>query len=293
MASKSLAKLDPGGAVALAEPVRGPKLVERIASRFGVDADKMLDTLKSTAFRQRPAKGDRPAVVVTNEHMMMLLVIAEQFGLNPFVRELYAFPQEGAIVPIIGYDGWLRLMNQHPQHDYCEDHYAPADTSQEDWYHEVEIKRKDRSRPTITRKYLKEYYRDTDPWNNMPRHMIELKATIQCIRKAYGFAGVYDPDEGERIYANAIDVTPRAPAPPSGKPKTETPKARIKQDAPPARDSDRISIDMATTLRDKLKEEGIDVTLFCGHHEIGDVEDLPQDLYPAAQAWIDEQSAHG
>lgn len=271
-----------GGAVV----VRSPKLIERIGARFGVDPDKMLDSLKSTAFRQRPAKGDRPAIVVTNEHMIMLLVIAEQYHLNPFTREIYAFPQEGAIVPIVGYDGWLRLMNEHPQHDYIEDHYAPLDTPQEAWYHEVEIKRKDRSRPVITRKYLKEYYRDTDPWNNMPKHMIEIKTTIQGIRKAYGFAGIYDPDEEERIFAAAIDVTPR------GKPRTETPKAKSRQETPPAQDSvERIGIDQATVLRDKLKEEGVETSLFCAQFEIGDVEDLPLVNHDAAIEWIDKQSA--
>jgi hypothetical protein len=284
--STDVATRPTAGTVTTQETVRGPKLVERIASRFGVDADKMLDTLKSTAFRQRPAKGDRPATVVTNEHMMMLLVIAEQYHLNPFVKEIYAFPQEGGIVPIIGYDGWLRLMNEHPMHDYCEDHYAPTDTPQEDWYHEVEIKRKDRSRPVITRKYLKEYYRDTDPWNDMPRHMIELKTTIQCIRKAYGFAGVYDPDEGERIYANAIDVTPRDP---KGKPQTREPQSRIKRDA--ADEPQRITMDQATVIADKLKEEGISLPRYLEHVGLQALEDIDVRGFDSAMQSIDELSA--
>lgn len=287
--STEVATREEGGAVVTQEALRSPKLIERISARFGVDPDKMLDSLKSTAFKQRPARGDRPAVVVTNEHMMMLLVIAEQYHLNPFTKEIYAFPQEGGIVPIIGYDGWLRLMNEHPQHDYCEDHYAPPDTPQDEWYHEVEIKRKDRSRPTITRKYLKEYYRDTDPWNSMPRHMIELKTTIQCIRKAYGFAGVYDPDEGERIFASAIDITPRDA---KGKPKTEKPQARVKQDAPASKGTDDlITPGDVVRIEDKANAEGIPLNAICAKFEVGALRELKATQVDAAIAFIDDVNA--
>lgn len=261
------------------------KLVERIAARFSVDPDKMLVTLKDTAFRQRPAKEGRQPVVVTNEHMMMLLVISEQYHLNPFTREIYAFPQEGGIVPIIGYDGWLRLMNEHPKLEYCVDHYAPAETPQEDWYHEVEIKRIDRTRPTTTRKYLKEYYRNTDPWNDMPRHMIEIKTTIQCIRKAFGFAGVFDPDEGERIFAAAKDITPRNE--PSTKPKTAVPQARV--DAEPA----KLPGDLVDAVCSKLQAEGVALSMLLAHFQVGNVEELFADQYEAAIKFIEGESGNG
>ncbi|MGP1667495.1 MAG: hypothetical protein ACTS5I_16635, partial [Rhodanobacter sp.] len=32
-----------------------------------------------------------------------------------------------------------------------------------------------------------------------PRRMLRHKAMIQCARLAFGFVGVYDPDEAERI----------------------------------------------------------------------------------------------
>ena len=61
-------------------PIQSPSLVTRMASRYGVDPDKMLHTLKATAF-----KGD---VEVTNEQLMALLVVAEQHGLNPWTGGL-------------------------------------------------------------------------------------------------------------------------------------------------------------------------------------------------------------
>ncbi|MGE9253208.1 recombinase RecT, partial [Escherichia coli] len=53
-----------------------------MAARFSVEPGKMLATLKSTAF-----KGD-----VSNEQMIALLIVADQYGLNPWTKEIYAFP---------------------------------------------------------------------------------------------------------------------------------------------------------------------------------------------------------
>lgn len=63
-----------------------PKLIQRFAERFSVDPNKLFDTLKATAFKQRD--GSAP----TNEQMMALLVVADQYGLNPFTKEIFAFP---------------------------------------------------------------------------------------------------------------------------------------------------------------------------------------------------------
>jgi hypothetical protein len=48
-------------------------LITRIASRFGVDSGKFFETLKATAFKQKD--GSAP----TNEQMMALLIVAEQY----------------------------------------------------------------------------------------------------------------------------------------------------------------------------------------------------------------------
>src|SRR5260364_127167 len=56
------------------------KLMVRLGERFGVDPDKLFDTLKLTAFRMKEGR------VPTNEEMMALLIVADQHGLNPFCR---------------------------------------------------------------------------------------------------------------------------------------------------------------------------------------------------------------
>jgi hypothetical protein len=271
--------------VAVHQPTPNTGLVAQFAAKYSIEADKMLETLKQTAFKQRPPKGGGEVKVVSNEQMMALLVIAKEYGLNPFTREIYAFPSENGIVPIIGFDGWVRLINLRPEFDYMDIRTAPEETAADDYYVEVEIKRKDRSRPTIVREYLKECYRDTGPWNEMPKRMTRHKAIIQCGRIAFGYAGVYDPDDAERVYANAIDVTPRG-----GKPETRPPQA--KQIAAPDEPAvERITLDQATMLADKLKEEGVALNLLLARFEIGSLEELQVTNFDAAIAAIDEASA--
>ena len=261
------------------------KLVERFSARFGVDPDKFLETMKNTAFRQRPPKDGKQPIVVTNEHLMMLLIIAEQYHLNPLTGELFAFPREGSIVPVISVDRWIRCMNEHPQFDCIELAHADETVPPDDFWFEATITRKDRSKPIVIREYLKECFRDTDPWNSHPKRMLRHKAIIQCCRLAFGFAGVYDPDEAERVYAAAIDVTPR------GKPETRAPQAKqVKQEHDPD-PIERITLDQATSIADKLKEEGVTLSALLARFEVGALEELPAVNYEQALKVIDEISA--
>lgn len=50
-----------------------------------------------------------------------------------------------------------------------------------------------------------------------------------------------------------------------------------------------VDLDQATVIRDHLREENIDATVFCARFKIGDVEALPFALYRDAMAWLDEQ----
>lgn len=174
---------------AVAEFKEHKSLVVRMANRFGVDADKMLTTLKATAF-----KGD-----VSNEQMMALLVVAEQHGLNPWTKEIYAFPDRNhGIVPVVGVDGWSRIINTHPQFDGMD-----FEEAEDGAWIKCVIYRKDRSHPIAAKEWLAECKRDTGPWKSHPRRMLRHKAMIQCARIAFGFGGIYDQDEAERIIESA------------------------------------------------------------------------------------------
>lgn len=192
-------------------------LVQKVAERFSVDADKMLATLKSTAFKVKDGN-------ISNEQMMALLVVADQYGLNPFTKELYAFPdKQNGIVPVVGVDGWLRIINEQPTFDGMDFSYADDIVEGEDHkpcpaFVTCTIHRRDRTHPIVVTEYLDECYREPfktqsgaikGPWQTHTKRMLRHKAMIQAARIAFGFVGFYDPDEADRIReGQIIDVTP-------------------------------------------------------------------------------------
>jgi phage recombination protein Bet len=193
-----------------------PSLIAKVAAKYSVDPDKMLETLKATAFK---GEKDKP---VTNEQMMALLVVADQYNLNPWLKEIYAFPdQKGGIVPLVSVDGWTRIINEHQQLSGFGFEY-----DDEGQWVECIIERKDRSQPIRVREYLSECRRNTGPWGTHPQRMLRHKALIQCARLAFGFGGIYDEDEGARI-REALDVTPQR----TMKPQTVAPRAIEQQPA--------------------------------------------------------------
>jgi hypothetical protein len=58
---------------------------------------------------------------------------------------------------------------------------------------------KGRSHPVRVTEYKDECFRATEPWKTMPKRMLRHKALIQSARVAFGFSGIYDEDEAERI----------------------------------------------------------------------------------------------
>lgn len=133
----------------------------KFAERFSIEPERLLATLKATAFRQKAN-----AAEVTNEQMAALLIVADQYGLNPFTKEIFAFPdKQNGIVPVVGIDGWSRIINAHPQLDGME--FAQSDKSAKvdddakecpEWI-ECRFFRKDRNHPVCIREYIDEVYR--------------------------------------------------------------------------------------------------------------------------------------
>lgn len=156
-----------------------------LAKQFNIQGDpqELVQTLKATAFRSN----------ATDAQFNVLMIVATQYGLNPFTREIYAFPDKNnGITPVVGVDGWARIINSHPQFDGME---FTSDTES----CTCKIYRKDRNHPTTVTEYLEECKRNTQPWNSHPRRMLRHKAMIQAARLAFGFGGIYDEDEAERI----------------------------------------------------------------------------------------------
>ena len=156
-------------------------LLTVIGKQYGVSADNIRPALKAVW-------GD-----LDQNTMVAMCIVANQYGLNPFTNEIYAFRNKktGKVVPIVGIDGWLRLINEHPQFDGME-----VSVSEDGEEATCKIWRKDRKFPTVVTEYKRECFRsDTEPWAKFPLRMLRHKAIEQCARIAFGFSGIYDPDE--------------------------------------------------------------------------------------------------
>lgn len=160
------------------------KLTTTLAEKLDMgDGDGLIDTLKATAFKGQ----------VSDAQMTALLVVANQYGLNPWTKEIYAFPDKNnGIVPVVGVDGWSRIINTHPQFDGMDFQQDAGECT-------CIIYRKDRSHPIKVTEYMDECKRGTGPWQSHPKRMLRHKAMIQCARLAFGYGGIYDQDEAERI----------------------------------------------------------------------------------------------
>lgn len=176
------------------QPQPTTSALQILATRLNVDNDKLLAALKNTVF-----KG------ATNEELMVLTVVANEYNLNPLVKELYAFPAKGGgIVPVVSIDGWLRMVNNHPQMDGMETEYTQSESGALISC-TCRIYRKDRNHPTTATEFLSECKRATDPWK-MEHRMLRHKAIIQCARIAFGFSGIHDEDEGRDISERPINA---------------------------------------------------------------------------------------
>jgi phage recombination protein Bet len=229
-------------APAVRKPMGKQKLFEKFAHKFGIDEDLLIETLKATCFRGQ--KPDAPPI--TNEQLVMLLIVADQYGLNPFTKEIYAYPDKGGIVAVVSIDGWIRIIQEHPQFNGMQINVPDemvTDKSERKHKHkpcwewmECTIFRKDREHNLPVVEYFEEVYRQSinakgsdgwyeiaTPWQSHTKRMMRHKTMIQAGRVTFGFAGIYDDDEAQRILDDDLVV---ATVPPGEASKTHTDAAR-------------------------------------------------------------------
>lgn len=133
----------------------------------------------------------------TDAERLAFIAVCGQYGLNPLRKEIYAFPSQGKVVPVVGIDGWLAIATRHPEHDAIETEEIREGGKL------VAVKalvwKKGSSRPTTATEYLSECQRSTQPWKQWPCRMLTTKAMIQAIRRAYAVSGIMEQDEAERM----------------------------------------------------------------------------------------------
>jgi phage recombination protein Bet len=165
-----------------------PRALAVMASRLNVEPQKLLQTLTETVF-----KG------ATESELLTLVVVANEYGLSPLLKEIYAFPnRQGGIVPVVSIDGWISMVNRQPQLDGLKFSYE-SDSDGNPIACTCTIYIKDRTHPVEVTEFYKECYRATEPWKQMPRRMLRHKALKEAARVAFGFSGVTDEDEARDI----------------------------------------------------------------------------------------------
>lgn len=170
-------------------------LITKLALSAGLDVEAYQKTIMATAM---PNKGNG----ITKEQFAAFLMVADKYNLNPLTKEIYAFPANGGISPIVSIDGWMKLINMHPDFDGME--FSDVLNGESVIAITCKMFRKDRSHPIEATEYMAECKKETSVWKQWPRRMLRHKAAIQAARYAFGFAGIYDPDEGERIASSNV-----------------------------------------------------------------------------------------
>lgn len=215
-----------------------------MAMKYQLEPDKFLATISKTIMPQR-----KDGKTATMEEIAAFLIVANKYNLNPYIKEIYAFPSKGGgIIPIVGIDGFITILNRQEMYDgmeveFSEDEVTLEGAKQCPSWCEIRIFHKKRSKPTIVREYLDEVFRVTtyeSAWKTHTKRMLRHKAMIQGIRIAFGITGIYDPDEAERIIeAELVE--------PAKKPDVAEPQALTSQEPP----SQEPTIDLSTQPQQK------------------------------------------
>lgn len=170
------------------------KQVQLMADRLSIDPADLQNIVINTIM---PTGSNAPKA--TNEQFISFLAVANEYKLNPMTKEIYAFPAKGGgIQPIVSIDGWLKIINEHPDFDGMKFQDALNDKG-EIISVTCQMFRKNRSHPVEVTEYMSECAGTSEPWKRWPARMLRHKSAIQCARYAFGFSGISDPDEGERI----------------------------------------------------------------------------------------------
>lgn len=173
-----------------------PRGIDNLLTKFGqvlsVSANpaELKRTLTKMVFKRED---------VNDEQIMAFLMVANEYNLNPFLKEIYAYPDKGGnLTPLVGYDGWIKIINENPN-------FSGIETKENFSNNEIfsctcTIWRKDRNNPITITEYLSECFQpNSQAWQKYKIRMLRNKAIIQCARLAFGYSGIYDEDEAQRI----------------------------------------------------------------------------------------------
>jgi len=125
-----------------------------------------------------------------------LLRAISEYELNPFNDEIILIESKNlgqSAWPFITVDGWIKLINQHPQ--FCGIEFTGSyeqGGKHLEWM-ECAIYRNDRIKPIIIREYLVEVVTDQAIWKDRPHRMLRHRTMAQCAKLAFGICVADSP----------------------------------------------------------------------------------------------------
>lgn len=247
--------------------VAKPSALNIMAARMNVEPAKLFETLRATVFQK-----------ATNEELMALTIVANTYSLDPFLKEIFAFPAKGGgIVPIVSVDGWNKLLIRQPDFDGIEFEFQDGEDGMP-YSCTATIYVKNRSKPVKITEYFAECQRNTEPWKNMPRRMLRNRTLCQASRVAFGFSGIKHEDEALDIQ---VTVTP-SELPPKKIAAGATPPADGEGDKSPTgktpqQDLEAVVVAGGFTFTDLQKWGGATGNIE-GAESLADFSEIPSDI---------------
>lgn len=145
------------------------------------------------------------------------LLTCKNLHLNPMLKQIYGFESKGKVVTVISIEGWNEIANRHAQFDGF-DYEFPAPQERQLTYNRVtydggyrkvtpvtvtrkvseyiicRVYRKDRSHPIAVTTFFDEASTGSEPWATMPMQMLQNRAMVNAIKKAFNVNAYAEDD---------------------------------------------------------------------------------------------------
>ena len=220
---------------------------------------------------------------LTDAQFVNFMMMGKSLNLNPFLREIWAIPYNGAVSIFIARDGYrrnavcqpdynghiadsiydddtFRVLSGIPEHEYGKERKTLIGAYCVCWKKGIKI-------PFFVKVNLGEYFKGKSPiWREKPETMIKKVAEAQCLKGAYPdiFKGTYSDSESwkdEPVYDKEKTIIPAKEAPveiPNPKKTRKKAKPKPKANPEPKLDNEKYGVESTYTKKEK---EAIDKNL--------------------------------
>ncbi|MDD4354240.1 MAG: phage recombination protein Bet [Candidatus Nanoarchaeia archaeon] len=154
---------------------------------------------------------DLTAKTCSDSEFKLLLHMANEYGLNPLKREIWAVKYGYAPAQIfVSRDGFLSIAHKSGQFNGMNTVFneVESDDGKKDLTATCTVYRKDMDNPIKVTVYFSEYNSNQSIWKSKPRTMLQKVSESQALRRAFNIDGVYSPEEfsqAETEYSNNIE----------------------------------------------------------------------------------------